>query len=154
MTEAQRRAYLEAMGIDVWLERQAEPVWDRLVLGPGAGSTLLVCNDPEDAASALAADIVRAFGSQPVWCWPDRSEASDKPRLEEVVGQELMTTVMLFGNTLANRLFNGAIPRTLGSAKIVVAEDLQTLAVNGGARQGLWRILSQNIQSREDGACG
>jgi hypothetical protein len=60
MTAAQRRAYLDAMGIDVWLERQAEPVWDRLVLGPGAGSTLLVCNDPEDAASALAADIVRA----------------------------------------------------------------------------------------------
>ena len=61
---------------------------------------------------------------------------------------------MLFGNTLANRLFNGAIPRILGSAKIVVAEDLQTLAVNGSARQGLWRTLSQNIQSREDEACG
>ena len=35
MIDPQRQAYLEAMGLDVWVAKPPEPERDRLVLGAG-----------------------------------------------------------------------------------------------------------------------
>ena len=50
MIESRRQAYLEAMGLDVWVMKPAPSLLDRLVLRPGEGGTLLLCSQPEDTA--------------------------------------------------------------------------------------------------------
>lgn len=62
MIEAQRRAYLEAMDISVWLGKPAETDRNRIIIGPGSGSTLLLCRDPGESATPLASDICRYLG--------------------------------------------------------------------------------------------
>ena len=46
MIESQRRAYLDAMGLDVWSIKPPQPEFDRLIFQPGEGSTLLICDAP------------------------------------------------------------------------------------------------------------
>ncbi|MGD8346475.1 MAG: hypothetical protein PVI83_04475, partial [Lysobacterales bacterium] len=81
MNEARRRAYLEAMGFDVWVQKPPPPLENRLVVGPGRGNTLLICATPELSASKLAADIARAVGGEPAWAWPDPEGRPESPDL-------------------------------------------------------------------------
>jgi hypothetical protein len=141
MTEAQRQAYLEAMGISVWIGKPATPGPDRLVVGPGSGSTLLLCRVAEESATRLAADIGRCL-EDPVWSWPDPEGNPGNPSLQETIEQHLFTRVLLFGEALANRAIKAPLPDILGSASIKVTAGLDELAVNGRARRDLWQYLS------------
>ena len=107
MTEARRRAYLEAMGYDVWVEKPPGPGPVRLVVGPGEGSDLLVCEAPDASGGKLAADIARALGTDPVWAWPDPEHDPGRPTLEEAVADRLFTHLLVFGEELA-RLVSAA----------------------------------------------
>jgi len=141
MIEAQRRAYLEAMGISVWLTRSGEPDQQGLLLGAGSGSTLLLCRTPEESSTVLAADIVRCL-DDPVWAWPDPVENTASPSLHETIDNRLFTLVVLFGEKLAGSVFNAKILDVLGSARIAVVPDLDVMAVDGNARRSLWLSLA------------
>ena len=141
MTEAQRRAYLEAIGIGVWINKPADPDVDRWVVGPGSGSTLLLCRTARESGTRLAADIGRSLGGDPVWAWPDAEGKAEYPSLKETIEQYLFTRVLLFGQALAGRVFKGNVPAELGSASVQVAADLDELAGDGMARRKLWQCL-------------
>lgn len=142
MIEAQRRAYLEAMDISVWLQKPPAADRSRLIIGPGSGGTLLVCSQAEDSASPLAGDICRCLGDNPVWAWPDREGSAQSLALENAIDEFLFTRVLLFGQPLASRLFSGPIEKVMGSARIMLVPDLDDLKVSAGARRDLWRQLS------------
>jgi hypothetical protein len=141
MTEARRRAYLEAMGYDVWVEKPPGPGPVRLVVGPGGGSDLLVCEAPDASGGKLAADIARALGTDPVWAWPDPEHDPGRPTLEEAVADRLFTHLLVFGEELARALFGTSAPDILGSSAVRVAPDMDELAVRGSAKRTLWRLI-------------
>ena len=143
MSETRRRAYLEAMGFDVWIARPPDPEPERLVIGAGAGSTLLVCALPEDSATKLAGDITRALGDEPVWAWPDPQDRPDNPSLPDAVEKQLFTQVIIFGNDLTGRLLGGRIPEVLGSSAVAVCSDLDELAGRAPAKKALWQVLTK-----------
>lgn len=144
MIESQRRAYLDALGLEVWSIKPPEPQFDRLLFQPGEGSTLLICEVPEATATRLAADIVRALAGKVVWAWPDPAGSPQSPTLEQAVGQYLFTRVVLFGDSLARQMFRGDAPLVAGSASITVSDGLDELAVRGNAKQVLWKQLCGN----------
>lgn len=141
MIEIQRRAYLEAMGIGVWINKSAAPDADRWVVGPGSGSTLLLCRTAEESGTRLAADIGRSLGGDPVWAWPDPEGRQEHPTLKDTIEQYRFTQVLLFGPALAGRVFKGSVPEVLGSTSVQVTADLDELAVDGVARRKLWQCL-------------
>lgn len=141
MMESRRRAYLQAIGLDVWTIRPPPPSLDRLVLQPGNGRTLLVCQEPEETAQRLAADIARALDQDVVWAWPDPDGRAENASLEEVIDQYLFTRVVVFGSALANRMCKGEVPHVIGSASILVTRDAGELAVRGSAKQAFWEQL-------------
>jgi hypothetical protein len=149
MIEARKQAYLEAMGIDVWVTRPPAPERDRLVLGPGQGSTLLVCAAPEDCASRLSGDIVRALGGDPVWAWLDPDGSPDSPRLEDAVKDRLFTHVIIFGENMADCLFGQEVPAVIASSAVSVTHPITELAVRGTAKQAFW-----NLARREQATYG
>ncbi len=142
MIEAQRRAYLEAMGIGVWINRFAAPDADRWVVGPGSGSTLLLCRTALESGTRLAADIGRSLGGDPVWAWPDPEGKQEYPSLKDTIEQYLFTQVLLFGHALAGQAFKGSVPEVLACASVQVTAGLDELAVDGMARRKLWQCLS------------
>jgi hypothetical protein len=144
--EPRQRAYLEAMGFDVWVAKPPPPDWSRLVIGPGEGSTLLVGDTPQACSTALAGDIARALGSDPAWAWP-APEAATGTALEEAIEARLFTRLIVFGEDLAGRMFGGEAPAVLVSSSISVAPGLEELAVRGTARQALWRIISSGANA-------
>lgn len=150
MIEARRRAYLEAMGYDVWVSRAAAEAAQagasadaaaRLQLGPGEGSTLVVCGEAAHSAGKFAGDLARALGAEPVWAWPDAAEGGDGHDLETVVDARLITRVVLLGAEVTRRLFPGDVPATVRSAVVATAAGMEELAVSGEARRALWRSL-------------
>ena len=142
MIESQRRAYLEAMDINVWLGKPAAVDQDRLVIGPGSSSTLLMCHAADESATQLAADISRFLADGPVWAWPDPEGSQQCPSLKNAIDKYLFTRVVVLGQTLAAQLFSGQPPQILGSAKIVVARGLNVLEASADARRELWHKLS------------
>ncbi|MDT8319972.1 MAG: hypothetical protein RQ826_05540 [Xanthomonadales bacterium] len=150
MIEAQRRAYLQAMGFELWLRKPPEPLRDRLLLGPGEGRVLLITEFAQDCATPLAADIVRVLGAEAVWAWPDPDGDADRPTLEQAVGGQLSTLVVIFGNALARRLLRTP-DDVIASAAVVRSECLATLAVSAAAKRELWlQLLAQLPASRLD----
>jgi len=143
MIEARRRAYLEALGFDVWLARPPAPEPGLLTVGPGSGSTLLVCDVAEDSTTDLASDLARALGGDPTWAWLAPLEAADGQVLGEVISGRLITRVVLFGAETARHLLGGKTPDIVGSATMAVVTGLQELAVSGSARQSLWQQMRQ-----------
>jgi len=141
MSEPLRRAYLEAMGLDVWVARPPRPQRDRLLVCPGQGSTLLICQSAEESVTKLAGDIARALGQQLVWAWPDEAGMPDSPTVEQAVVQQLFTRIIVFGPALANQLFKGDIPQVLVSSMVSVTSGLDELAVNGTVKQAFWISL-------------
>jgi len=142
MIESHRVAYLEALGLDVWRAKPAEPDFNRLVLQPGEGGTLLVCELPEATATRIAGDISRALAGDAVWAWPDPDGGEELPRLEEAVSQQLFTRVVLFGKSLQQHLFKGEVPTVVGSAGIILTASLENLAVQGRTKRALWKQIS------------
>ena len=141
MIEPRKRAYLEAMGFDVWVAKPPPPDWSRLVIGPGQGSSLLVCESPEACSTPLAGDIARALGNDPAWAWPDPDPAAGTP-LEEAIGDRLFTELIVFGDDLAGNLFGADVPAVMASSSISVAPGLDELEVRGTAKQALWQIIA------------
>jgi len=141
MIEAKRRAYLEALGFDVWLARPPAPEPGWLTVGPGSGSTLMICDVAADSTTDLAADLARALGGEPTWAWLDLPDEAVGQALGEVISDRLITRVVLFGAETARRLFGGKPPDVVGSATMSVVPGLQELAVSGSARQSLWQQM-------------
>lgn len=153
MIEARRRAYLEAMGFDVWVHRSAaQPIAQSisqsglLVVGPGQGSTLLVCAAAAETASKFAADLTRALGGDPAWAWPDRGGSGDGLTLEAAIGARLITRVVIFGADTACWLFDGAVPEVVASAAVSTLDGLEALAVRGAAKRALWQRLQNPLR--------
>lgn len=142
MIESHRVAYLEALGLEVWKAKPAEPDYNRLVLQPGKGGTLLICERPEATATRIAGDISRALAGDAVWAWPDPDGGQELHRLEEAVSQQLFTRVVLFGKSLQQHLFKGEVPTVVGSAGIILAASLEDLAVQGSAKRALWKQIA------------
>jgi hypothetical protein len=147
MIEATRRAYLEALGFDVWVARPEAPARDVLGLGAGRGGTLLVCRSADESRSELAGDLCRALADDPVWAWLNPSADEDGRSLEDIVSSHLITRVLLFGRDPARQLFQGAPPGVVGSAEVVELPGLEDLAVSAPARQALWRKLRKFLPS-------
>ena len=145
MLETRRRAYLEVMGYDIWSAKPAQPDANRLLLQPGNGDVLMVCDAPNVSAGPLAEDIARALGDNVVWAWSDPEGRPENPTLEEAIEQQLFSRVILFGSTLPNRFFKNEIPLVLGSARIVSTHSLDDLLMQGSARLSLWKQLSGKL---------
>lgn len=141
MIDARRQAYLEAMGVDVWVAKPPRPERDRLLLGGGEGSTLLVCSSAPDSTSLLAGDIARALGNDPVWSWPDVQGDPAGVRARDAVEQRLFTQLIVFGTALSERLLGDDVPGVLGSAAVHVCPGLDEVAVRGTAKKHLWQLL-------------
>lgn len=141
MTEARRRAYLEALEIPVWLKRggaaAAGPAC--LQLGPGSSGLLLICAHQEQPASALANDIVRVLPETPVWAWPEMSGVGQP--VATVVDEFLFTTVLVFGLELAAQVLGRPLPERVAQARLVPVPALDELAADAAARKQLWHTL-------------
>jgi hypothetical protein len=142
MIESRRRAYLDALGLDVWSIRPPQPEFGRLMLQPGEGGTLLVCDSPDATATRIAGDVARALAGEVVWAWPDPEGGPESPTLEQAIGQQLFSRVVLFGAGLGGQMFRGETPPVVGSASITVSDSLDELAVRGTAKQVFWKQLS------------
>lgn len=142
MKEARRRAYLDALGFDVWSLKPPEPLFGRLQIRPGQGNTLLICAEPEATATRFAGDIVRALAGEAVWACPDPGGSPDSPTLEQAIADGLFTRVVFFGTGLGRQFIKGEMPRVIGSASITESDDLDELAVRGNAKKALWDSLS------------
>lgn len=141
MIEERRKAYLEAMGYDVWIARPPPPKPGSLVFSSGTGSILLICDEPSSCATKLSGDIARALGQDPVWAWPASDDGQVSELLEDAVSDRLLTDVLVFGDGLARDLFRGAPPELLASAKVSVTSGMDELTVSGDARKGLWALI-------------
>ena len=139
--EARRRAYLEAMGFDVWITRPPAAERGRIGVGAGEGSALLVCPSADDCNSEIAGDLARALGGDPLWAWLDPAAETEGKFLGDIVADGLITRVLLFGPEPGRSLFKGPVPALIGSAAVAVAPALEELAASGSARQALWRLL-------------
>jgi hypothetical protein len=133
VNEARRRAYLEALGFDVWVARSAalaggaqaaasaDTPFDATLSAPfdasadqqngrirvasGRGSTLLVCSSAADSASKFAADVVRALGGDPAWAWPIRDLGRDLGRgVGRDAGGDHLTLEAAIGARLITRV--------------------------------------------------
>ncbi len=142
-------AYLDAMGITVWVQRAttavAGAVADRdstLKLGPGSGGILLICATDTEPASKLANDIVRSLGCVPVWSWLDDGEGAVKPAA--AVAENLFTTVAVFGTELAEQFFGRDLPKNLHSANLVLLPSMRDLETRAEARRALWTDLCRS----------
>ena len=144
MIDARRQQYLQAMELSVWLLRQQDEAGSgepaSLHIGPGNGSLLLVCSEPGETATPLAADLVRSLPAVPVWAWP-AVDGNAGVSLAEAVADRLLTGVAVFGTELSQRVFASAAPGTLGSARVVVLPALQELLSDPLARRSCWRAL-------------
>lgn len=151
MIETRRRAYLEALGFDVWVTRSAASERGRLGVSGGQGSTLLVCPAIADSDTELARDVVRALGGDPAWAWLDPPADAGGQRLEEVIAGRLITRVVLFGPEPGRCLFRGPAPEIVGSATVLSAPALEELAASGSARLALWRQLRSTTSAGRGG---
>lgn len=155
MISQRQHAYLDAIGIEVWSLREpalpASPqvvaacssvAAPRLKIGTGSGGILLVCTADVDSASRLANDIARALGSIPVWAWPDEEAAAID--LATVVDEKLFTTVAVFGDALAGLFFNGDLPVSVSSAKLVLLPSMQDIQTSADVRRSLWATFCKS----------
>ena len=141
MIESRRRAYLEALGFEVWVARPPPPQPGRLVVRPDQAAVLLVCGAPEESATRIAGDVVRALGCEAGWAWPDTGGDAPGVALADAVADRLIFRVIVFGQHAARWLFRDEVPPVLGAATIAVAPGLDELASEGRARRSLWRLL-------------
>ena len=137
-------AYLEAMGIPVWVRKEiaAKPGREAaagLRLGPGSGQFLLLCANAGETSGHLASDITRVFTAEPVWAWP----AIDEPgqSVEAAIDERFFTTLVVFGPEAARQVFGKDTPGMIGPARVLVVPAMDELANDPAARCSLWNIL-------------
>ena len=140
MIEARRRAYLEAIGLDVWVVRPPAQERGCLTVNGGRGSTLLICPSSADCMTDIAADVARALGGDPVWAWLDPLPEDGGARLENIITHRLITRVLLLGPSAERSLFQGGAPEIVGSATVSVAPSLDDLASSASARKSFWDL--------------
>ena len=169
MNLVRRHEYLKAMGIDLWLPRlttvpadddsnparanaadaaqasevtaaEAAPA-GRIVIGPGSGSTLLLCGGSDEAATALAADIARSLEGEPVWAWPAPGPNTPGMTLAGAIEEHLFTRVLVFGSQRLEPAEDGKGELT-GSTRLVRTDPIPVLMESGAARRRLWLELS------------
>jgi hypothetical protein len=145
--ETNQLAYLEAMNIPVWVRKELagqEPdhALLSLKLGPGTSEVLLVCSDINEPAKQIAADIARCLSVEPVWAWPD--DESDSRDLISLVSEQLFTTVIIFGGSLATQLFGSRVPEAVASARMLQAASLDELVSSPDAKRSLWKLIKEN----------
>jgi hypothetical protein len=135
--------YLENMGVPVWLSRDRErPVAAPaclLALGPGSGSRLFVCGSTKEQSGRLAADLARALPEPPVWAWPVEEQGVG---VAQVVEDRLFTSLVVFGQDLAQAVIGNPVPELLASARVVVLPALGELATSAQARRKCWRLMT------------
>jgi hypothetical protein len=137
-------AYLEAMGIPVWVRKEVAAVAIRgvgcgLRLGPGSGQFLLLCSNAAETAGHLAADISRAFSAAPVWAWPSADESGQSAGA--AVDEHLFTTLVVFGMGVARQVFGGETPDMVGPARVLVVPGMDEVAADPDARMSLWNTM-------------
>ncbi len=169
MTPDARLAYLEALGIPLWVRREklaafspapasaipgtvpetavvpAAPVARKprsVRLSPGEGPGLLICAGPGEASGALAGDLGRTLGGQPAWAWPDSGNAAQP--VEDASKARMFTALVVFGAGLARTIFGGKPPVSCGAARVVVAPSMAELKSNADARRECWRVLRES----------
>ena len=145
MIESQRREYLEAMGLPVWVSKFAPPAAVYIHIGPGSGSTLLLCREAGERSGRIASDISRYLGGDPAWAWPAGDSDPSATTLDGAIDQHLFTRLVILGSNLAGSLFENTQPEVMGSARVLVSADLDELAVSGEARHALWTGLSEAV---------
>jgi hypothetical protein len=122
----------------------------RIQVGPGRGSTLLVCASAAESASKFAADVVRAVGGDPPWAWPvgggGGGVGGDSFTLEEAIGARLITRVFVFGGDAGGRLFTSGIPPVVGTATVTPLAALEEISLQGAAKRALWRCLRDPLR--------
>lgn len=160
--DARRMAYLDAMGIDVWVPRGvpaqqavSEPVVGGeqapasatagVCLGPGQGEILCIAASAKQAHMKLATNISGAMRSAPVWAWPTQSieESGGYATVAEAVGDRLITRVLVFGAELAASLLGEQAPETIGTAKLHVVPAMEALESDVEAKRALWALMRE-----------
>lgn len=152
MSRACRNEYLSAMGIEIWIPRAGAAadvstscppaIAASLVIGPGRGDTLLLCGDPAEAATPLAADIARSLAGEPVWAWPAPDESVPAMPLQQAIEERLFTRVLVFGSGLLAPAM-GPPAKVLGSARLIRVDSIPRLLKSGAARRALWLALNE-----------
>jgi len=138
---AQQRQQLQPRGSVASVRRGS------LEIGPGSGSTLLLCSRPEDAAMPLASDIARCLDEAPVWGWSSQSHGGQGSAetgftLERAIDERLFTRVLLFcSDSMASQSDKVEV---LGSARIIYAPSLAELASQAEHKRRLWMQLLAN----------
>lgn len=120
--------------------RTAELTATGLVVGPGNGSLLLICDGPADTSLPIAADIARCLAEEPVWGWPADSASAPGVPLEETVRDRMFTGVLAFGEAAAAAA-GDTDKGVRGSARILRAASMAELAADPAARRTLWSQL-------------
>lgn len=143
MIDELQRQYLEAMEIPVWVSRtgSAQPAaaTSGIRLGPGSGANLFICSGPEASSSQLAADLARALPEPPVWAWPADDDTAMP--VAAAVEDHLFSSITIFGEDLAARLFGSQHPECVGCARLVVAPSLTAMAGSPKLRRACWYLL-------------
>jgi len=161
MNPARKTAYLEALGIDIWVLRRDDELAvsdcgddsispdvspaslsaDWLYVGPGSGNLLLVCACAADAATPLAADIARCLDAHPVWAWPADPDDSSATPVSEVINDRLITRIISFGIDKPSQGPKSA-NESIGTAQWLQTETIARLKDDGRCRQALWAMIS------------
>jgi hypothetical protein len=140
-----RLAYLDAMEIDCWVpRRQPQAEAARIRVGPGDGGVLLLCEEPGQSATPLAADVARFLGSGVTWGWPggQGTPGGGELTLKDAIDQRLFTRVVFFGRDLMVSIAGPDAPPVLGSAELIDAGDMDRLSASGTARKALWARMN------------
>lgn len=160
-------AYLEAMGLTVWVRRdRVEPPKTGSATGPNIATQAPVSTAPTPAVSGAAsqrAQVVAGPGngsclylcgpgdetSSPLASdlarvlgaapvWGSVADGGEGQPLEVLIAERLFTQLVIFGEASARLVFGGAIPETCGPARVTVVDDLRRLAGDPGARRSCW----------------
>ena len=158
MMDARRLAYLDAMGIDVWVPRSekgavATGAQARIQLGEGRGDLLCIAPDPRQAGLKLAADISRAMRSPPVWAWPSSGDdVAGDTDIESAVAEGLFTRILVFGREAAELLFGPDCPEVVSTARVHIVPGLDRLGSDREAKRALWSLmLEEGIAAAKGG---
>ena len=152
MMDDRRLAYLEAMGIDVWRPRSARdegsaasPGGALVQLGQGEGDILCIGPTRDASRRKLSVDISRAMRTVPVWSWPAAGPGSgaDCLSLEAAVTERLLTQILVFGDALAANLFGAVVPHVIGTARVHIVPDLDSLDGDREAKRKLWNLMCE-----------
>lgn len=144
MIAGRKQAYLEALGIPVWVRKELaglEPdfVPAKLTLGPGNGEVLMICASVDQPSGQIASDIARSLKYEPVWAW--LCSADSGASVADAVSERLFTNAIIFGNDVAAALLGNNLPQTIHSARLLVVPSTEEISADPSQRKALWKIL-------------